>query len=496
MAVRQDEWTRRALLRAGASVPMLGGVLSACAPDEPADDEAPTDDTDDTDPEGVVTDDTDAGVDTDETDLPLPDDTVTWDAEAIPPDDTFDHAVQAGGVTRTEAVLLSHAPGLDRVLVRVWEVVTAPDVVRLFVDELATPVDGFVRVELEGLPEDTVLRYGFFRVDEDDNPVGRSDLGRFRTAPADDAEPVFTVAVLSCNGDATGRNDAIGRVADQPDVDAIVHLGDMAYNDGANTLAQYRSSWASWLRSPGYRAGLSSAGLYATWDDHEVDNNWDAEEVSPAQRAAALQSFLEHAAVRAGEDGRLWRSYRWGATAELFVLDCRGERQASTRRGSDDDIYLSRAQMDWLKAGLASSPCRFKIVLNSVPITNMPNVWDVAANDRWEGYPKQRDELLFHIRDQDIADVWFLAGDFHVCFTSLVQPSGVGRLGQTREIAVTSGNSNPLGLALTQSWFGYNTSSPRLCLCTFDPAAGTVRVRFIDPANGQAVFDRTLSQTP
>jgi alkaline phosphatase D len=367
--------------------------------------------------------------------------------------------------------------------------------VRLLADVAVRPGDGgFAAVDVDGLLPGAELQYGFFRIDVSGSIVARSPLARFRTPPEDDAEPVLTVAVQSCNGGATRRVDAIGRVADHPEIDVILHVGDMAYNDGSTTLAEYRRSWSGWTTSEGFRAGLASAGLYATWDDHEIDNNWNPEEVSSVQLDAARRSWGEAVAVVLGPDGRVWQSHRWGRTAEILVLDCRSERRPSTRGSTD--TYLSRAQMDWLKTRLKDSPCRFKIVMNSVPITNMPSVWDLAADDRWEGYPKQRREVLDWIDEHDIADVWFVSGDFHVGFVGRIQSNRPGRSGRMWEVAVTSGNVNPLGAVLQAPQFRYGSSEPRLVTMTFDPATGDVTARFFNPGNNRLEREIVLNQGP
>ena len=48
---------------------------------------------------------------------------------------------------------------------------------------------------------------------------------------------------------------------------------------------------------------------------------------------------------------RIWRKVPFGKTADVFVLDTRGERKPSTR-GSANPVYVSREQMDWLKREL------------------------------------------------------------------------------------------------------------------------------------------------
>ncbi|MCB9682739.1 MAG: alkaline phosphatase D family protein [Alphaproteobacteria bacterium] len=482
MSMKPPGAPSRRLVLQGASAAALLGACNGTS--------VLTDDKDTDTGTGPVDSDTDAPIDT------APDEPValTFDPVVLAVDEvTFPWSVQAGAMRPRSAILLTKVVVEPRVMVRVW--IDDGNRERILLEHeviVDQGVDGFTRVEVDGLQPGQRHAYAWFRIASDGTPEARSAIGRFRTPPTPDTAAPFTLALCACNGGATRRQDAFGRIADHDDVDAIVHVGDMAYNDTADDLRSYRSSWQEWMTSEGYRAALASAGLYATWDDHEVGNNYDPETLSPGQKAAAFQAFVENVAVEPGEGGRLWQSYRWGSTAELLVLDCRSERQPSTRGG--DDVYVSRAQLDWLKTRLRDSPATFKLVLNSVPITNMPTLWDFAADDRWEGYPSQRDELLDWIRDQDIADVWFLTGDFHVCFVGKVQRTGQGRLDRTWEIATTSGNVNPLGDTLRAPQFPYGVGSARLTLVSCDPSARTVTVRMIDPETGEEAWSQVMSQ--
>ena len=121
--------------------------------------------------------------------------------------------------------------------------------------------------------------------------------------------------------------------------------------------------------------------------------------VAQSEKAA----FFENTAQRPGPDNRLWRSYRWGRTAEILLLDARTERLPSTRL--DDGVYLGDEQLEHVKTRLAESDCAFKIVLNSVPVTTMPPVWP-SDDDRWQGYQRQRDELLAVQQLRVTSDSW------------------------------------------------------------------------------------------
>jgi phosphodiesterase/alkaline phosphatase D-like protein len=481
---------RRVLSWAGAWI--AAPTLAACgASDAPTDapPERPEPEPPEPGPDTAMADDSDGG----DSDVPAPDDgLVAFDATAVPESPAvFTEAVRAGSARSDSVTLITRARGVDTVRVRVWEETDVPGAVRLVVDQDVVVGDGaFVRLEATGLSPGTRYRYAFFEMGGEIF-VGRSDVGTVRTAPADEVSAPLTLALCACNGGATGRRDVFGRIADHPEIDAIAHVGDLAYNDGSISLGEYRASWAAMMETPGFRAGLGAAGIYATWDDHEVDNGWNPETIGRNQLENALAAWRESVPVASTAGSVLWGSFRWGTTAEVLVLDCRGERRPSTR-GREDE-YISRAQMDWLKERLLNSPCRFRIVMNSVPITGMPRLWDLAAADRWEGYPAQRNELLDWIGSQDLRDVWFLSGDFHVCFAGRVQADRADAAGDLWEIAATSGNSNILGEGLVAPQFPFATSRPRLTLVTFDADAGSVWVRFIDPETDQIVWERTWS---
>jgi len=421
---------------------------------------------------------------------------IDFDPEAIAQDDLmFPSAVMAGEMRPESIMLAVWIPDAEPKLLRVWTASDEPGRVAMVHEQQVEPdADGFVKLTVDGLCPGTWYSYAYF-AEQGSDLVGRSIIGNVRTAIADDAVEPLVVALGSCNGDAGGSYawPVLDVVADEY-YDVFIHLGDMAYNDGSFTREEYRASWRQYLGAQGYKRAYAAAGLYATWDDHEIDDNsgFDPRSMDPMdleRRTNALSAYFEALPIDGGApEFQLWRSFRWGLTAEIIVLDCRYERRAS------QGLYISQAQMDFLKQRLAESPCHFKVVMNSVPITNMPFIWDLAAADRWEGYPAQRAELLGFIDVNQIDNVWFLSGDFHVCFVSRLEPSGETLSSRTREIACTSGNTNPLGDLLTAPQYEYGTSDPRAVILMFDPAANAVNVRFIDPATGNDEYNESLTQ--
>lgn len=271
-------------------------------------------------------------------------------------------------------------------------------------------VDGFVHHAVGGLGADTPVAFQFR-----DATGALSPVGRFRTAIDADHTGTVVIGATSCCNASRRPFASLPLLAARFRMDAFLWLGDTVYADGAVTLEGYRAKWAENLGSEGFRAILAGTAGITTWDDHEVDNNWDPQTIDADLFARATRAYRENTAIR-GE--RLWRSYRFGRTAEVFVLDCRSERRPS------EDVYISAEQMAWLKAGLSASTAVWKVIANSVPISVMPPILASQAYDRWEGYPAQRDELLDHVVDEGIEGVLFVSGDLHQSSLSRVDPSG------------------------------------------------------------------------
>jgi alkaline phosphatase D len=397
----------------------------------------------------------------------------------------FSLGVSAGAARHDSIMFWTKYSGSDEVTLKVWRPLDIPEQVVLAYDSVVVPNDGgFIKVRVDGLVADKLYYYAFFIESQ------RSPLGIVRTALGPGEKRPITVAASSCTSGFYQPWPSLSLMAEY-DIDAILHVGDMSYNDGAVTLEDYRAEWANTLSQAGYRDLFSSGGLYATWDDHEVDNDWDPETMDAANVAAAKQAFFETLPNDEGPESRLWDSYTWGDALEIFILDCRSERKPSTiESSSEPDIYVSLEQMAWLKEGLVSSTATFKVILNSVPITDMPFFY-FGEQDRWEGYSDQRTELLSYIFDNDISGVWFIAGDFHLGFVSWVENSGPGE--NLREIAVgPGGNLNPAGLlsGLFPSWqFDFFHGNPETAtLITFDPEAETVFIQFIDAWDGDVLL--------
>ena len=290
---------------------------------------------------------------------------------------------------------------------------------------IGEPADGgFVEVEVTGLEPLTRYRYAFTTDDEPgSDKLRRSAVGRFVTAPSEDDLVPIAFGGVSCIKESVASLAPIAQAAEDS-FDFFLYLGDTVYadEDDATTVAEYREEWGESYITPEYRTLHAGSSAIYTWDDHEVTNNWDGETVDPDMLAAARAVFYEHAPLRKDPEhpDRIWRSLRWGRTVEVFVLDCRGERKPSTKDTADAE-YISPEQEQWLIDGVTASDATFKLILSSVPITNMPPVY-VKGEDRWEGYPAQREAVLSAL--QYVPGVLWISGDFHFPMIGRIEPPG------------------------------------------------------------------------
>lgn len=343
---------------------------------------------------------------------------------------------------------------------------------------------GFVYADVRGLTPHAVHRYVFRTSDG-----ARSAIGWVRTAPPEDATPVVHFVGTSCTNVRFGSFPSHVHAARCEPMDFWIHAGDHAYCEGARTADEFRERYAAHWSTVGLRALHAAAGSYVTWDDHEVANNWSPETVPRGLVENARRVMFEHAPIRRDRDDpfhtRLWRSYRWGRTLELFVLDCRGERR---RRGLRTPEYVSREQLEWVTSAVRASPARFKLVVNSVPVSHFGGLFEVARLDCWLGYPEQREAFLRGL--SGVRGMYLLSGDFHIGIAGRVERSGP--YSDMHEFLLGPGGSypNPAAGSLAGPQWDFVTSLFGYTRFTLDPDAGALTVAFVDDG-GHELFRKT-----
>lgn len=346
----------------------------------------------------------------------------------------------------------------------------------------AAPAGMAVRVNISGLSPDTAYSLVFV-----DGSV-RSRVARFRTALGEGGWRVVTFGSTSCFGGNEPWPSLAFAAADQ--LDFFCLLGDTVYADGSSTVDDYRAFWDQALSTQGLVDVCASTSIIATWDDHEVDNNWSREEVGEEKLAIASACFAEALPRSEGPGGTgIWRSRTWGDVLEVFVLDGRGERDQLAGK------YLSDAQVTWLLDSLRASTARFKIILNSVPITDLTAMFGAAgASDRWDGYPQTRSTILEAIASDDISGVLWVTGDVHYAQLGFVDPAG-GVAAQTVEVftgPVGSFLNIAADLFVGDPQYTWMASVWNWVRFTCDPGTGSILVEFVGD-DGSILYASTVS---
>ncbi|MFH8475207.1 alkaline phosphatase D family protein [Streptomyces sp. NPDC018000] len=329
--------------------------------------------------------------------------------------------------------------------------------------------DHTVKADVRGLSPATAY---WFRFSAGDGTETLSPTGRTRTAPAARAAtPGVRFGVVSCANWESGFFSPYRHLAARADLDAVLHLGDYIYEYASGTfpdakyvvrphepkheiltLADYRTRHGNYKTDPDLQALHAAHPVIAIWDDHEVANDtWSggAENHTPdtegswADRVAgAKQAYFEWMPVRASTEGTVYRRLRFGNLADLHLLDLRTFRsqQSTIGNGSVDDpdrTITGRAQLDWLKSGLAGSDATWKLVGTSVMISpvafgsvpahlleplaellGLPKEGLAVSVDQWDGYTDDRKELIAHLRDRSITNTVFLTGDIHMAWAN------------------------------------------------------------------------------
>ena len=185
-----------------------------------------------------------------------------------------------------------------------------------------------------------------------------SPSGRTRTLPEAGVEEV-RFAVACCSHYQAGFFNVYAEIAQEANLDALLHLGDYIYeNDNRGyasedaerigrtmpadndlellTLEDYRKRYAIYREDPDSKAVHASVPLIAVWDDHEVaDNAWRDGALNHdsltqgdfrERKLAALQAYFEWLPIRPFRpDDRetIYRSFHYGDLVSLYMLDTR-----------------------------------------------------------------------------------------------------------------------------------------------------------------------------
>jgi alkaline phosphatase D len=283
-----------------------------------------------------------------------------------------------------------------------------------------------------------------------------SRIGRATTLPA----PGATVAQLrfgqvGCQDFQQGYFTALRRLAGERNLDFVFCYGDYIYNGKAllgtprampsawrqcSTLADFRRRYGLYKRDADLRALHRSCNFIASFDDHEVANNWYSTGGGKGdyllRRAAAFQAWYEHMPVRRRgyrADSPIifaYRNYRYGKLLELAVLDTRQYRSAPACDDIFDDCpdaavesrtMLGAAQERWLSSLIAATPALWQVLAQQAQFTQMD--WRAYRNldestpqfwmDGWDEAAAARARVIAMFAQNPHSNPVVLSGDLH-----------------------------------------------------------------------------------
>ena len=234
----------------------------------------------------------------------------------------------------------------------------------------------------------------------------------FLTAPAPD-DSARVVFCFSGDSRESYQPFTVMRALQAQRPDFFLHLGDTIYADRGGNARSLEEFWQKYRANRSDRFSQNCFGttsVYAIWDDHEV-----ADDYLPGNPLAPIghKAFLDYWPVGrpAFDPQRIYRSVRWGRAVELFLLDTRQYRDAKRT------TMLGIKQREWLFNALERSTATFKFIATTVPMAG-------GGSDRWDGYPKERSEILRFINEKKLSGVVFLSADLHYAAITKIPKSG------------------------------------------------------------------------
>jgi len=148
--------------------------------------------------------------------------------------------------------------------------------------------------------------------------------------------------------------------------------------------------------------------------------------------------MFEYLPIRSHPDEaeRVYRAYRYGAAAEVFVLDQRSYRAANGANREEKPGPATRMmgpeQVAWLKQNLAASAATWKIIASDMPLGLLVGDGQHSGVPAWEawangpGGPLGREhelaDVLSFIKRQGVRNVVWVTADVHYAAAHFYDP--------------------------------------------------------------------------
>jgi alkaline phosphatase D len=337
------------------------------------------------------------------------------------------HGVASGDVTDSSAILWTRTNEKVNVQFEISPDSTFKHDTIVKTSAAEAKNDFTVKVEVNGLKPDTKYYYRAHAVSSK-----YSVTGSFQTSPEENSLKPLTMV---WGGDTGGHGEippyksfeAMSAV--NPDL--FMYSGDTIYADSPTPAVPNPPSqkvedfWAKYKEirtDKGFRSLLQKTATYATWDDHEVINDFSgpSQPLTPTG-LRAFKNYWPMSDQRSDAD-KLYHKYSWGNTMDMIMLNNRGYRSPNTEADGPDKTMLGREQVEWLKRQLLESDAKVKLIASSVPIS-IPT-GKAMARDGWAngdnvnqndptGFEQEFKEISDFIIENSIKNVFFVTTDVH-----------------------------------------------------------------------------------
>lgn len=334
----------------------------------------------------------------------------------------FLHGVASGDPLHDRVILWTRLTPNDNAarLEVVWEISADQDFKQLVnTGKVQTNAaqDFIVKVDADRLQAGTKYYYRF----RFGNTV--SAVGQTKTLPQRSDQVKF--AVCSCSNYPAGYFHVYKEMAQESNLDVIIHLGDYIYEYGQGGYAtedaqqlgrtfaidndkeiikldDYRKRYALYRTDADLQAAHQRYPFIVIWDDHELSNDtWEAGAENHQEgegnfierKLAALQAYFEWMPIRpvaANDHLNIYRQFGFGGLVNLMMLDTRilaRHKQLDyanymTAEGidaakfqadlfSDQRTLMGGVQREWLQKQLGQSKATWNVLAQQVLMAKM-----------------------------------------------------------------------------------------------------------------------------
>lgn len=356
----------------------------------------------------------------------------------------FRHGVASADPTARSVLLWTRVTVAEETSVDVeWAIATDADISNIVAKgEVTTTAeqDFTVRVDVPNLTPGTTYHYRFRAEGQ------KSKVGRTKTLPEGSISQL-KIAFVSCSSYAHGAFHPYAKIAEDPTIDLVVHLGDYIYEFASGQYGNWRRYEPKHacvslddyrLRHRQYKTDKSLAEAHrlfpwvVLWDDHDFANNAFLDGAEGHQqevhgdwverREAARRAFLEWVPVRTEGTGPISRSFKLGDLADLIVADSRmGEKTEPSRRKARETM-LGQPQEEWLSNTLRESQSTFCILAQQLIVASF-KVTGRFYDQSWQAYPRSRTRLVNQIQRFAAGRTLAVSGDLHTSVASVIHTS-------------------------------------------------------------------------